>query len=68
MTFARLPLTRQQEMLAFMCARHRWTPERAKTELMAMDEIGLAYVGVEMRLTREREAVYDVTAELYQLR
>ena len=54
-------------MIDYLMQRHRWDESRAKAELEAMDEIGLAYVNVEAKLARRKEVVYDPCAEMWKV-
>ena len=67
MTFSRFPKERQQALIDYLMQRHRWDESRAKAELEAMDEIGLAYVNVEAKLARRKEVVYDPCAEMWKV-
>jgi hypothetical protein len=68
MNFDRLPKERKEALVAVLRERHGWSTERAAGELRAMDEVGLAYVGVDARLARRAEKRYDEFQGCFELR
>lgn len=68
MTFDRLPPDRKIALVEHLAAERGWAPDRAERELREMDDVGIAYVGVERRLAQRRDKDYDPLAEMFVLR
>ncbi len=66
MSFDRLPKEKRANLVAFLCQRHGWTPQRAEEELKQLDYVDIAYIGVESRLERSSETQYDPFAEVFK--
>ena len=58
---------RKEEMIRFMIHRHIWPRAKAIDELNKLDHVGLAYVGVEMRIgkTTKHQVEYDPFASSF---
>lgn len=64
--FDRQPGRRQADLIAFVMEKYGWDEERALATLRHLDERGIAYVGVDMRLARLKanRRGYDPMAEM----
>ena len=68
MKFSQFSKDRRADFVDYLCRRHGWDRTRAVEELEPLDEVALAYIGVEMKLARKSETSYDVTSENWELR
>lgn len=60
----------QDELVAHVCAVHRWPADVARSFLEDLNDEALAWVGVEMRtaLARQADTGYDPAAEMFVVR